>query len=219
MRQIRVLIVDDHAVVREGMRMIMSTENTLQVVGEAKDGLDAIHQVESLQPDIILMDLVMPKGGIEAIAEIKHRFPHIKIIVLTTFEDELRIKAAMGAGADGYLLKEADGEAILKAIRVVQQGEIPLHPRVIKYLIKGITNQISTNGLDRLTEREKEVLQLIAKGLNNKTMAGALNLSEGTVKIHVKNIFNKLNVSTRTEAAILAAQMGLAHSSTSANER
>lgn len=207
MNQVRVLIVDDHAVVREGMRMILATEHTFQIVGEAKDGLEAVDQAEKLQPDIILMDLVMPIGGLEAIAKIKRRCPNIKIIVLTTFEDEARVNAAMVAGADGYLLKEADGEAVLNAIQAVQSGETPLHPRVFQHIIKGLSKQIGPSGLNRLTDREKEVLQWIAKGLSNRIIAEALHLSEGTVKIHVKNIFNKLNVSNRTEAAILAAQM------------
>lgn len=209
MKPTRVLIVDDHAVVREGMRMILGTEHTIQIVGEARDGLEAVRQAAALQPDIILMDLVMPADGIEAITAIKRHFSHIKIIVLTTFEDEIRINAAMRAGADGYLLKEADGEVLLKAIQMIQQGETPLHPRVINHLVKNVAKQNGANRLVRLTEREKEVLQLMAQGMSNKTVAQALTLSEGTVKIHVKNIFNKLHISNRTEAAILAAQMGL----------
>lgn len=210
MKQIRVLIVDDHAVVRIGIQMMISTEPTIKVVGEAKDGLDAIRQVKHLQPDIVLMDLVMPQGdGVEAIAEIKRDCPNVKIIVLTTFDDDIKIKAAMEAGTDGYLLKDADGEALLQAIQATQQGEMPLHPRVARQLIRGVTNSIDVNGAGHLTEREKEILQLVAKGLSNKIVAQGLNLSEGTVKIHVSNILAKLRVSSRIEAALWAMQRGL----------
>ena len=210
MKQIHVLIVDDHAVVRIGIQMMISTEPTIKVIGEAKDGLDAIRQVKHLQPDIVLMDLVMPQGdGTEAIVEIKRDCPNVKIIVLTTFDDDSKIKAAMEAGADGYLLKDADGEALLQAIQATQHGEMPLHPRVARHLIRGVTNSIDVNGVGHLTEREKEILRLVAKGLSNKIVAQGLNLSEGTVKIHVSNILAKLRVSNRIEAALWAMQKGL----------
>jgi DNA-binding NarL/FixJ family response regulator len=135
--------------------------------------------------------------------------PNIKIIVLTTFEDEARVKAAMEAGADGYLLKDADGEVLLQAIQAVRQGDAPLHPRVTRHLLKGVVKHQDGSITGRLTEREQEVLQLVGKGWSNKTIAQALNLSEGTVKIHVSNILSKLNVSSRTEAAVRAMQMGL----------
>lgn len=210
MKQIRVLIADDHEVVRQGIRMIVSTEPAIQVVGEAKDGLEAVSQVKSLQPDLVLMDLVMPhEDGIEAIVEVKCYNPNIKIIVLTTFEEDDRISAALEAGADGYLLKDADGEVLLQAIKAVQHGDMPLHPRVARHLFKGIMGQVEADRLERLTEREKEVLTLVAKGWSNRAVAEALDLSQGTVKIHVSNILSKLNVSTRTEAAVWAAQVGL----------
>lgn len=210
MKKIRVLIVDDHAVVRKGVQMIVSTEPLIQIVGEANNGQDAVRQVKDLQPDVILMDLVMPhKDGIEAIAEIKRNDPDVKIIVLTTFEDEEKIKAAMHAGVDGYLLKDADGEALLQAIQAVRKGDMPLHPRVARYLFKGTKRPNDTNGTGHLTPREKEVLELVAKGLSNKEVAQALHLSEGTVKVHVSNILGKLDASSRTEAAVWAAQMGL----------
>lgn len=210
MKQIRVLIVDDHTVVRLGVHMMISTEPTVKVVGEAKDGQNAIRQAKHLRPDIILMDLVMPQGdGAEAIAEIKRNDPNVKIIVLTTFDDEIRISTAMEAGADGYLLKDADGEALLEAIQAAQQGEMPLHPRIARHLIRGIANPMNSNGNDPLTEREKEILSLVAKGLSNKIVAQGLNLSEGTVKIHVSNILAKLRVSSRVEAALWAMQRGL----------
>jgi DNA-binding NarL/FixJ family response regulator len=210
MEPIRVLIVDDHIMVRVGLHMMISTEPTIKVVGEAKDGQDAIGQVKCLLPDIVLMDLVMPQGGgIEAIAEIKRSYPDIKIIVLTTFDDDIKINAAMEAGADGYLLKDADGEALLYAIEAAQQGEMPLHPRIARRLIRGEDNVHGTNEISHLTEREKEVLRLVAQGLSNKTVAEGLNLSEGTVKIHMSHILAKLHVSSRIEAALWATQKGL----------
>lgn len=210
MEKIRLLIVDDHEVVRQGIRMIVKTEPAIEIVGEARDGQSAVRQVESLRPHIVLMDLVMPEeDGLKAIIEIKRNRPEIKVLVLTTFEDEERISAAMEAGADGYLLKDADGEALLQAIQAVQWGDMPLHPRVARHLFKGMTGRAGGNGTGQLTEREKEILQLIAKGLSNKDVAHTLNLSEGTVKVHVSHILGKLHVSSRTEAAVWAAQMGL----------
>lgn len=210
MAQIKVLIVDDHAIVRKGIQMYLSTEPSINIVGEAGGGWEAIQQAQNLQPDVILMDLVMPQGsGIEAITELKRSQSQIKIIVLTTFADEARVKAAMEAGADGYLLKDAEGDVLLHAIQAATKGDAPLHPRIARHLIKGVTKQSSPGSNARLTGREKEVLQLVAKGYSNKAVAQALTLSEGTVKIHVSNILGKLNVSSRTEAAILAMKTGL----------
>jgi DNA-binding NarL/FixJ family response regulator len=211
--QIRVLIVDDHIVVRKGIRMIVETEPTMRIIGEAKDGQEAVRQVKGLRPDVILMDLVLPQeDGIEAIIKIRRIDPNVKIIVLTTFEDSIRINAAMEAGADGYLLKDADGEVLLQAIQAVRQGDMPLHPRVARQLFKGMTQQVDANGNGHLTEREKEVLQLVTRGMSNKAVAQVLHLSEGTVKVHISNILGKLNVSSRTEAAVRASQMGLVSS-------
>jgi len=215
MKQIRVLIADDHAVVRKGIQMITNTEPSILVIGEARDGADAVQQTRHLDPDVVLMDLVMPhKNGIDAIAEIKQSCPNTKIIVLTTFEDDERIEAAIGSGADGYLLKDADGEFLLQAIQSVYKGDMPLHPRIARHLFKNDSAQNNTkneaaNKLDPLTEREREVLQLVAKGLSNKEIAQKLHLTTGTVKVHVSHILGKLNVSRRTEAAVLAVQMGL----------
>ena len=210
MEPIRLLIVDDHMVVRKGIQMLVNTEAGIQLVGEAKDGQEAVHLIESLQPNIILMDLVMPQvSGIEAIAKIKTDYPHIKIIVLTTFEDDEKINAAIDGGADGYLLKDADGEFLLQAIQAVHKGEMPLHPRVARYLFTGKSREADTPRNIHLTAREEEVLQLVAQGMSNKEVADKLSLSSGTVKIHVSNILGKLNVSSRTEAAVLATQLGL----------
>jgi DNA-binding NarL/FixJ family response regulator len=204
------MVTDDHAIVRKGILMFLDTEPSVKIVGEAGDGQEAIRKALQLKPDVILMDLVMPQGdGIEAIAELKQRLPEIKIIVLTTFDDEERVKAAMKAGADGYLLKDADGEALLQAIQIVQQGGMPLHPSITNQLVKNLTASVDTNGQTPLTDREKEVLQLVAKGLSNKAVAEELSISKGTVKVYMSNILGKLNVSSRTEAAMRAIQMGL----------
>jgi DNA-binding NarL/FixJ family response regulator len=210
MKRIRVLIVDDHAVVCKGIQMIVNTEPAIQLVGEAADGREAVAQVHRLQPDVVLMDLVMPDGdGIAAMNTIKRKYPHIKVIVLTTFEDDYRIRTSLEAGADGYLLKDADGEALLQAIYAVWQGEMPLHPRIAHHLFADRIGPTTSANIERLTQREREVLQLIAKGFTNKEVANALVLTVGTTKVHVSRILDKLNVSSRTEAAMVAVQLGL----------
>jgi DNA-binding NarL/FixJ family response regulator len=210
MNQTRVLIVDDHAVVRQGIHMFLNTVPSIQIVGEAEDVPDAVNQAKRLGPDVILMDLVFPRGdGIEAIAEIKGYNPNIKIIALTTFEDEARVRGAMEAGADGYQLKDADAEALVNAIQAVQRGDMPLHPRVTQYLVRSASRPQGLGGNNYLTVREKEVLILMARGLSNGDIARMLSLQTGTVKVHVGHILEKLGVSNRTEAAVLALQRGL----------
>lgn len=210
MKRTRLLVVDDHAVVRKGIQMMVSTEPGIEIVAEASNGQEAIRQACHLQPDVVLMDLVMAHGdGLEAIMKIKRCYPQIKIIVLTTFEDQTRVTAAIEAGADGYLLKDADGDALLRAIQETQHGGMPLHPRVAHQLIKGKSKYPELDGTTSLTEREKDVLRLMVKGLSNKGVAQSLHLSEGTVKIHVSNILGKLEVTSRTEAAMVAVQTGL----------
>ncbi len=212
MKQTRVLIVDDHYFVRKGIEMFLEAESSIQVTGEAGNGHEAVRRAKELQPDVILMDLSMSQGdGITATATIKRQFPHIKIIILTMHEHETKvIEAMVEAGADGYLLKEEGEDGLLQAIESVQQGDVPLHPRIARHLIKGATRQAKgTNGTVNLTKREKQVLQLLSKGLNNKEIAKVLSVSSGTAKIHVSHILNKLNVSSRTEAAVQAIQLGL----------
>ncbi len=209
MKPTRLLIVDDHVIVRKGILMFLSTEHTIEIVGEAESGQDALRQAKASRPDVILMDLIMPQGdGLEAITWLKQELPDIKIIVLTTFDDEGRVKAALKAGADGYLLKDADGATLLRAIQAVQNGGMPLHPTINKYLLKE-SYQNGYSGHTYLTKREKEVLQLVARGLSNKGVGQALQLSEGTIKIHVSNILSKLHMASRTEAATWAIQAGL----------
>ena len=210
MSETRVLIVDDHAIVRRGIQMLLDTDPSIQIVGEAQDCQDAVQKAKSLQPDVILMDLVMPHGGgIEATEKIKRYSPDLKIIVLTTFGDEPRVKAAMQAGADGYLLKDADGNALLQAVHAVQQGAMPIHPHVAPHLVKNLKKREEVNGTASLTEREKEILRLVSQGLSNRAIAQDLSLSVGTVKVHVSHILGKLDVSNRTEASMRALQMGL----------
>ena len=210
MNRIRVMIVDDHSVVRKGIEMLLSTEPSIKIVGEAANGQEAVDKAKDLQPDVIVMDLVMPEGGgITAIAAIKGRMPNTRILVLTTFGDEASVTAAMQAGADGYLLKDAGGEALLNAIQAVHRGDVPLDPHVARHLVRGTATGRDTPGGVHLTRREMDVLRLVAGGLSNRQVAKDLGLSAGTVKVHVSNILGKLNVSTRTEAAVWAVQTGL----------
>ncbi len=210
MNRIRVMIVDDHSVVRKGIEMLLSTEPSIKIVGEAAGGQEAVAKAKDLQPDVIVMDLVMPEGGgITAIAAIKGSMPNTRILVLTTFGDEASVTAAMQAGADGYLLKDAGGEALLNSIRAVRRGDMPLDPHVARHLVRGTATGRDTPGGVHLTRREMDVLRLVAGGLSNRQVAKDLGLSPGTVKVHVSNILGKLNVSTRTEAAVWAVQTGL----------
>jgi len=210
MTQTRLLIVDDHVVVRKGLQTVLGAESSINVVGEAEDGEEAIWKAKSLRPDVILMDLVMPGlGGIKAIAEIKQCISNVKIIVLTSFEDHAKIDAAMEAGADGYLLKDVGRHALVQAIRTVQQGDLPLAPHAARHLVRSAVRSRNTPEREPLTKREQEVLQLVARGSCNRAVAEALNIGEGTVKVHMANILRKLNASSRTEAAVRALQTGL----------
>ena len=210
MNRIHVMIVDDHSVVRKGIEMLLSTEPSIKIVGEAASGQEAIARAKDLKPDVIVMDLVMPEGGgTTAIAAIKGRMPNTRILVLTTFGDEASVTAAMQAGADGYLLKDAGGEALLNSIRAVRRGDVPLDPHAARHLVRGTATGRDTPGGVRLTRREMDVLRLVAGGLSNRQVAKDLGLSAGTVKVHVSNILGKLNVSTRTEAAVWAVRTGL----------
>ncbi len=191
--------------------MYLRTEPTVEIVGEAASGLEAIRQVKALKPDVVLMDLVMADGdGIETTQQLKQSFPNLKIIILSTFKQEEDVRAVMAAGADGYMLKDADGDALVQAIQDVQRDNMPIHPSVARYLVQRPSqpNGLDSNGC-QLTEREKEVLTWVARGLSNKAVASVLSLSSGTVKVHVSNILGKLHVASRTEAAMLALQTGL----------
>ena len=205
---IRVLIVDDHGVVRQGLKSFLRTQDDIEVVGEASDGDEALSQVRDLVPDVVLMDLVMPKSdGIEATRQIRSLSPATKVIVLTSFADDERIVAAIKAGATGYLLKDVRPQDLGDAIRTVHGGDALLHPSVAAKLMREVVaSGERSSRLDALTEREIEVLQLIARGMANKEIARDLGVAEKTVKTHVSNILQKLHLADRTQAALYAVR-------------
>jgi DNA-binding NarL/FixJ family response regulator len=209
---IRVLIVDDHAVVREGLRTFLELQDGLEVIGEASDGEEALAQVQALGPDVVLMDLVMPKlDGVGAMRELRARAADSRVIVLTSFLDDDRLMPAIQAGAAGYLLKDVEPAELARAIRAAHAGEAILDPTVTARLVRAIADG-STSALqdsERLTRREREVLELIARGRSNKRIAFELGISEKTVKTHVGHLLAKLGVSDRTQAALLAVEQGL----------
>lgn len=209
---IHVFIADDHAVVREGLRALISTEPGIEVVGEAADGGEAVVKVRSLQPDVILLDLVMPhKSGIEAISEITRENPKARILVLTSFADDDKVFPAIKAGALGYLLKDSSPQELLQAIRDVYQGEPSLDPTVALKLIRELKRPTDLpSAAESLTEREMEVLSLVARGLTNQEIAKMLGISERTVRTHVGNILGKLHLANRTQAALYALREELA---------
>jgi len=204
---IRVLIVDDHSVVRQGLRMFLSTDTELQVVGEAGSGAEAVAQAEALQPNVILMDLIMPgMGGVEAIEIIRKKYPEIEVIALTSVLEDDAVVGAIRAGASGYLLKDTESDDLVKAIRAASAGQVQLSPKAAERLMREIRAPESP---EKLTDRETDVLRLLAQGKSNKEIARALNLGETTVKTHVSNILTKLNVPSRTQAALYAVRIGL----------
>ena len=213
---LRILIVDDHAVVREGLRALITSEPGMMVVGEAGDGVEAVLKARSLTPDVVLLDLLMPrKSGIEAIAEIKADNPEARILVLTSYADDDKVFPAIKAGALGYLLKDSSPQELLEAIRDTYQGESSLHPTIARKLILELNRPTDLPPTDEpLTEREVEVLKLVAQGLANNEIAAELAISERTVRTHVSNILSKLHLANRTQAALYAIREGLTDSST-----
>jgi DNA-binding NarL/FixJ family response regulator len=208
---IKVLLVDDQGLIRQGLRALLELETDLEIVGEAENGAVAINLVDQLRPDVVLMDIRMPiMDGVAATKEIQTRFPGTKVLVLTTFDDDEYVKAALNNGAMGYLLKDTPSEELAVAIRAVDKGYSQLGPGIVKKLLTQFpaTPPIPTPSvppsLAELTPREKEVLRLIATGASNREIAQELYISEGTVKNHVTNILNRLNLRDRTQAAILA---------------
>jgi NarL family two-component system response regulator LiaR len=209
---VRILIADDHAVVREGLRTLISTKPGMQVVGEAADGFEAISQAHSLQPDVILLDMVMPRlDGLEAIRHIKQDRPDARILVLTSFDDDERVFSAIKAGALGYLLKDSSPQQLLQAINDVYYGRSSLHPAIALKVIRELNQPSDLPPTEEpLTEREMETLRLIAQGLTNQEIADKLTISERTVGKHVSNILDKLHLANRTQVALYALRRGLA---------
>jgi NarL family two-component system response regulator LiaR len=208
---IRVLIADDHAIVRQGLTTFLELQEGIEVAGQASDGEEAATLAARLQPDVVLMDLVMPAlDGISAIARIRESTPSTRVIVLTSFADDEKIFAAIRAGAAGYLMKDVSPQDLAAAIRMVHAGEPILAPEVMRRLMDEVGRSLeSPSASDTLTEREIEVLRLIANGRSNKEIARDLALSEKTVKTHVSNILQKLQLSDRTQAALYAVRQHL----------
>jgi two-component system, NarL family, response regulator LiaR len=208
---IRVLIADDHAVVREGLRALISSEPGMEVAGEAADGVEAVLKARSLQPDVVLLDLMMPrKSGIEAINDIKQEDTQARILVLTSFAEDDKVFPAIKAGALGYLLKDCSPQELLQAIRDTYSGESSLHPSIARKLIHELNRPSGLPPVEEpLTEREVEVLKLVGRGLSNQNIADLLSISERTVRAHVSSILNKLHLANRTQAALYAVREGL----------
>ncbi len=209
---IRVLLCDDHSIVRKGIRALLATESNIEVVGEASDGLEAVNQAEKLRPDVILMDMVMPQvDGIEAIRRISAKQLGARILVLTSFAADEKVFPAIKAGALGYLLKDSGPEELVQAIHQVYQGQPSLHPTIARKLLQELSHSvIKPTTVDPLTEREVDVLKLVAKGNSNRQIAEQMVISEATVRTHVSNILGKLHLASRTEAALYALREGLA---------
>ncbi len=210
-RPIRVLITDDHAIVREGLRAVIESKPDMEIVGEAENGAQAVPLALEQRPDVILMDLLMPvKSGIEAINEIRRQNPEARILVLTSYADNEQVFSAIRAGALGYLLKESSPQELIEAIRCVHRGEPSLHPAVARKLILGFAQETKSDPETiALTDRELEVLKLVARGLTNPEIAASLSVGEGTVRFHVSNILTKLQLENRTQAVLYALRKGM----------
>ncbi|MCB9076930.1 MAG: response regulator transcription factor [Anaerolineaceae bacterium] len=209
----KVVICDDQAIIRDGLEMLLKLEKDIEVLGQAQDGSEAVEMVQKTQPDLVLMDLKMPGlNGIEATRQIRAHYPHTKVLVLTTYDDDEWVFDAIRAGASGYLLKDTPREEVIKAVRGTVTGKTFLDPAVagkVLTQVAGSHAHASTLLTDKLTEREADVLRLVARGFTNADIAERLHLSEGTVRNHVSAIFAKLEVSDRTQAAVIAIQHGL----------
>lgn len=208
---IRVMIVDDHPVVRRGIKSLLGEEEDIQVVGEAVNGKDALEKIAALQPDVILMDLVMPEmGGIEAIEKITALHPNARILVMTSFAADDKVFPSIKAGALGYLLKDSDPEDLIRMIRQVYRGELSIHPTIARKVIQELNRPVQEPLTPSpLTEREMEILQLLAQGVENKEIALRLCVQDATVRTHVSNILGKLQLANRVQATLYALRTGL----------
>ncbi|WP_010677131.1 response regulator [Bacillus timonensis] len=207
---IKLMLVDDHAVLRDGLRNILELEDDIRVVGEAVSGDDALQKVPMCEPDVILMDINMPhKNGVEVTGILKKKYPSIKVLVLTMHNHDEYFMAAIREGADGYLLKDAPSEQVVEAIRTVARGESVIHPSMTKKLLNFHQQQQEQPRDNVLTEREMEVLQCLVEGMSNKEIAERLFISDKTVKIHVSKIFKKFDVKSRSQVVIYAVQHNL----------
>ena len=208
-KPIRILIADDHFVVREGLKALISFDPNIDVVGEAADGIEAVHQVCALKPDVILLDLVMPRqGGLDTIPYIKKENPKSRILVLTSYAEDEKVWTAIKSGAQGYLLKDAHPTQLIQAIHDVYRGETSLHPTIANKLIAEFNNP-NRSKPNSLTNREEQVLKLVAQGYSNEEISKKLFLSKRTVATHVSNILGKLHLANRTQAALYALRQGL----------
>ena len=206
---ISVLVVDDHGIVREGLRAVINGERDMELVGEARDGEEGLHKALALKPDVIVMDLLMPRmSGLDAIREIRRADPQARILVLTSFAEDEMVFSAIKAGALGYLLKDTSAQELPDAIRCLYRGESSLHPAVARKLVTHCARTLDADP-DALTEAEIEVLKLLAHGLKNQAIGARLDMGERTVRFHISNILSKLRLENRTEAALYAMRRGL----------
>jgi two-component system, NarL family, response regulator LiaR len=213
MDKIRIVIADDHAVVREGTRTLLERESDMQVIGEARDGEEAVNLIEALKPDVAILDISMPRlSGIEVTRRVKSTLPSLAVLILTVYDNDEYVFALLEAGAAGYLLKDVPGKEIIEAVRSVHEGESVLHPsiarKVIQRALSGSVKPVKDKDEIILSEREKEVLKLAAKGLTNKDIADSLCISSRTVQGHINKIFHKLHVGSRTEAIFQSVKQG-----------
>jgi two-component system, NarL family, response regulator LiaR len=209
---IRIVITDDHKVVRQGLRMFLELDPDLEVVGEAENGAQAVELAGSLAPDVVLMDILMPvMGGVEAIGIIRTRYPETEVVAMTSVLENAAVVGAVRAGAIGYLLKTTDADALCSAIRAAAAGQVQLAPEAAALLMREVQlpESSAVSGVDALTDRETDVLRLVAQGRANKEIASDLGIGEKTVKTHVSNVLAKLGVQSRTQAALYAARVGL----------